>query len=350
MAALFDSLEIRSVSFRNRIGVSPMCQYSSEDGNAKDWHLVHLGSRAIGGAGLVIVEATAVEARGRISPFDAGLWEDSQIDSWRRVARFLKEHGAVSAVQLAHAGWKASTNPAFKGGGRAESGGWQPVSVGDQAFDPKDPAPTMLSKQGIAEVRANFRLAIHRAIAAEFQVIELHAAHGYLLHSFYSPISNTRTDEYGGSFDNRIRLLMEVTRDARSIMPQTMPLFVRISSSDWIEGGWTIEDSVALSKRLKSEGVDLIDCSSGGQRGGKITVGPHYQVPFAEQVRHEATIPTAAVGMITDAIEADKIIREGKADMVLLAREFLRDAYWPLHAAQKLGVKPNPPEQYARAF
>jgi len=331
-----------------------MCQYSTSDGKATEWHLVHLGSRAIGGAGLVIVEATAVEARGRISAMDAGLWEDSQIDSWRRVADFVAAHGAVPAVQLAHAGWKASTNPPFTGGGRTptDKGGWTPISVGAQPFNPEDPSPIMLTRAMIDEVKANFRLAIHRAIAAHFQIIEIHAAHGYLLHSFYSPVSNTRTDQYGGSFENRTGLLIEVIRDARSIMPASMPLLVRLSCSDWREDGWSILDSVRLSGMLKDEGVDLVDCSSGGQRNAKIAVGPHYQVPFAEQIRNEAKIPTAAVGMITDPVEADKVISSGQADLVLLAREFLRDAYWPINAAKALKVfdQKMVPEQYARAF
>ena len=331
-----------------------MCMYSTPDGKATDWHLVHLGSRAVGGAGMVIVEATAVEARGRISPFDAGLWEDVQIDSWARITKFLKEYGAVPAVQLAHAGWKGSTPRPWESGSQVplNNGGWTPVGVTDKPFNPSDPPPQMLSLAEIQTVRRSFSAAVKRALAAGFQTIEIHAAHGYLLHSFYSPVSNTRTDEYGGSFENRVRLTLEVVKDTRKLLPDHFPLLVRISSSDWIDGGWTIHDSVALAKLLKSEGVDLIDCSSGGMRGGKIVVGPHYQTPFAEQIRKEADIRTAAVGMITDPIEADKIIREGKADMVLLAREFLRDVYWPLHAAKALGQvdRINPPVQYGRAF
>lgn len=354
MSSLFEPLTLRSLTLRNRIGVSPMCMYSTPDGKATDWHLVHLGSRAVGGAGLIIVEATGVEARGRISPFDAGLWEDAQIDSWARVTKFMKEYGAVPAVQLAHAGWKASSPRPWEKGQQvsADKGGWTPVGVTNDPFNPGDPAPTMLSVGEIQKVRQNFTAAVKRAMAAGFQTIEIHAAHGYLLHSFYSPVSNTRTDEYGGSFDNRIRLTLEVVRDARKTIPDSMPLLVRISASDWLEGGWSIDDSVELAKRLKSEGVDLVDCSSGGMRGGKITVGPHYQVPFAEAVRKRADIKTAAVGMITDPTAADGIIRNGQADIVLLAREFLRDAYWPLHAAKALGQleKINPPVQYGRAF
>jgi 2,4-dienoyl-CoA reductase-like NADH-dependent reductase (Old Yellow Enzyme family) len=328
--------------------------YSTADGKATDWHLVHLGSRAVGGAGMVIVEATGVEARGRISPFDAGLWENAQIDSWSRVTKFIREYGAVPAVQLAHAGWKACTPRPWEPGPQVpkDKGGWTPVGVTNQPFNPDDPPPTMLSIDEIQIVRRHFADAVRRARAAGFETIEIHGAHGYLLHSFYSPIANQRTDEYGGSFDNRIRLLMEVVRDARKILPERTPLLVRISASDWIEGGWTIQDSVELSKRLKSEGVDLIDCSSGGMRGGKITVGPHYQVPFAAQIRKEAGIATAAVGMITDPHAADAVVREGQADMVLLAREFLRDAYWPLHAAKALGKRDriDAPAQYGRAF
>jgi 2,4-dienoyl-CoA reductase-like NADH-dependent reductase (Old Yellow Enzyme family) len=356
MPHLFDPLTLRSVTFRNRIGVSPMCQYSSIDGYPNDWHLVHLGSRAVGGAGVLIVEATAVEPRGRITPWDAGLWDDAQIEPWARVARFVESQGAVAGMQVAHAGRKASTNRPWDGGKgllTPEQGGWQVIGPSDLPFSETYPKPRPMTRADMDDVRDAFVATTRRAIAAGFKVIELHAAHGYLLHSFLSPLSNRRTDEYGGSFENRVRFPMEVTRGVRRAIPDELPMFVRLSCSDWIEGGWTLEDSVALARLLRAEGIDLIDCSSGGNiPHAKIEVGPGYQVPFAEAIRRDAGIPTAAVGMVHNAQQADAIVREGRADLVLLARKLLRDPYFPLHAAKELGMTDRlpPPPQYARAF
>ena len=340
---------------RNRIGVSPMCQYSCEDGMATDWHLVHLGSRAVGGAALVMAEATAVEARGRISPGDLGIWSDAHIAPLARAAQFISDQGAVPAIQLAHAGRKASTSAPWLGG-RALSdteGGWAPVGPSAIPFTDGWRVPTELSVEEILGVQAAFRDATARTLQAGFTLVELHAAHGYLAHSFLSPLSNTRTDAYGGSFENRVRFLIETTRAMKSAWDENLPFAVRLSCSDWTEGGWTIEESVELSRLLKAEGVDLIDCSSGGGvSGAKIPVGPGYQVQFAEAIRKEADIPTAAVGMITEPEQADTILRDDQADMVFLARELLRDPYWPIHAAQKLGRLEHAavPDQYQRAF
>ncbi len=351
--SLFSPLQIKDIEFKNRIGVSPMCQYSSEDGFATDWHLVHLGSRAVGGAGLVIVEATAVEPGGRISPSDLGLWKDEHIEPLRRIARFIESQGSVPGIQIAHAGRKASTAAPWEGGGPVsqEQGGWSPlVSASEISFDSESQMPQGLTESGIAEIRKAFVDTARRALQAGFKVLELHAAHGYLLHQFLSPLSNRRTDAYGGSFENRIRLVTEITRDVRQVWPEHLPLFVRISSTDWVEGGWDAEQSVQLAMALKALGVDLIDVSSGGLvPDAKITVGPGYQVPFAEQIRKEANILTAAVGMITDAAQADAVVRNGQADMVLLARELLRDPYWPLHAAHSLEADAEWPRQYQRA-
>lgn len=356
MPNLFDPFPLRSLTLKNRIGVSPMCQYSAVDGHMNDWHLVHLGARAAGGAALVIAEATAVEARGRITPGDTGLWQDSQIEPAARVNRFVRQQGAVPAVQLAHAGRKASAAVPWAGGDHLsdDQGGWTPVAPSALAFgDGLDRVPAELSEAEIAAVQAAFGAATRRALAAEYQLVELHAAHGYLGHSFYSPLTNRRTDRYGGTFENRIRFVLETARAMRAVWPDRLPLAVRLSATDWVEGGWTVEDSIDLAKRLRAEGVDLIDSSSGGiQPHVKIPVGPGYQVPLAAQIRAEAGIPTAAVGMITDARQADAIVREGKADLVLLARELLRDPSWPLRAARELGVKDGvvPPVQYARAW
>jgi 2,4-dienoyl-CoA reductase-like NADH-dependent reductase (Old Yellow Enzyme family) len=350
---LFTALSIREVTFRNRIAVSPMCQYSSRDGFANDWHLVHLGSRAAGGAGLVIMEATAVEARGRISPADQGIWKDEHVPFLSRITAFLREQGAAAGIQLAHAGRKASTRPPWEGGGTIlpSEGGWQPVAPSPAPFRPEDPAPAELSKADIAGVIEAFAVAAKRALAAGFQVVEIHAAHGYLIHEFLSPLSNLRRDEYGGSFENRTRLAIEVTKAVRAAWPDNLPLFLRISAADWAEGGWTIEESVQLAKCVKALGVDLVDCSSGGLvLDQKIPVAPGYQVPFAERVRREAGVLAGAVGLITEARQADEILRAGRADMVLLARAFLRDPYWPLHAARELGFETRPPRQYGRAF
>jgi 2,4-dienoyl-CoA reductase-like NADH-dependent reductase (Old Yellow Enzyme family) len=330
-----------------------MCQYSSEDGFANDWHLVHLGSRAAGGAGLVIMEASAVEARGRISPQDQGIWKDDHIAFLARIAAFVRQQSAVAAIQLAHAGRKASTRRPWDGPGLVplDAGGWQPVAPSALPFQPGDPAPAELSRAEIAGLAEAFAAAARRALAAGFQVVELHFAHGYLVHEFLSPLSNRRADEYGGSFDNRIRFALETARAVRAVWPDSLPLLVRISASDWVEGGWDIGESVELARRLHALGVDLIDCSSGGLAPQqKIPLGPGYQVPFAARIRQEAEVPTAAVGMITTPQQADEIVRTGKADLVLLAREFLRDPYFPLHAAKALGEAVQPPVQYGRAF
>jgi 2,4-dienoyl-CoA reductase-like NADH-dependent reductase (Old Yellow Enzyme family) len=354
MPALFEPFALRSVTLRNRIGVSPMCQYSSDNGRATDWHVVHLGSRAVGGAGLVIAEATAVEAHGRISPFDAGLWTDEQIPPLQRITRFISEHGAVPGIQLAHAGRKASTARPWEGGDYIppDRGGWLPVGPSPIPFFEQDPPPHELTVAEIHHIQAAFVAATHRAIAAGFQWLELHAAHGYLAHSFHSPLSNARQDQYGGSFENRVRFTLEAATGMRAAWPEHLPLAVRLSCTDWADGGWTLEESVELARRLKAAGVDLIDCSSGGGTPrAKMKVGPGYQVPLAEAIRHGAEIPTAAVGMITEAAQADEIIRSGRADIVLLAREMLRNPYWAVRAARALGVpdKCQLPVQYGRA-
>ncbi|GAA4437678.1 NADH:flavin oxidoreductase/NADH oxidase [Pontibacter saemangeumensis] len=353
MSRLFSPLTIKDITFRNRIAVSPMCQYSSEDGFTNDWHLVHLGSRAVGGAGLVVVEATAVSPEGRITPDDVGIWKEEHVENLKRITSFLEAEGAVPGVQLAHAGRKASHTSPWKGGAPiapSEENGWQTVAPSAVPFTPDEPVPTALDEAGIRKVIHDFRVAAQRALAAGFQVIEIHAAHGYLLHAFYSPLSNRRTDAYGGSFENRVRLLMEVTEAVQEVWPETHPLFVRISATDWTEGGWTGEDSVELSKLLKAKGVDLIDCSTGGNvPNASIPVGPLYQTTYAEKIRKEAGIMTGAVGMITTSAEAEAIIADGKADLVLLAREMLRDPYFPLHAALELGADVPWPVQYQRA-
>jgi 2,4-dienoyl-CoA reductase-like NADH-dependent reductase (Old Yellow Enzyme family) len=355
MPHLFDPLTFRSVTFRNRIGVSPMCQYSSENGYPNDWHLVHLGSRAVGGAGVVIVEATAVEPRGRITPWDAGLWEDAQIEPWGQIARFIEAHGAVAGMQIAHAGRKASTARPWEGhnGLPRERGGWEVIGPSETPFSETYPRPRAMTRADMDAVRDAFVATVRRAVTAGFRVIELHAAHGYLLNEFLSPLSNRRGDEYGGSFDNRVRFPLEVARAVRGALPDHLPLFVRLSCTDWADGGWTLADSVALARLLRAEGVDLIDCSSGGNIPHvKIAIGPGYQVPFAETIKRETQIATAAVGMIDSAKQADAIVREGRADLVLIARHFLRDPYFPLRAAKELGMSERlpPPVQYGRAF
>jgi 2,4-dienoyl-CoA reductase-like NADH-dependent reductase (Old Yellow Enzyme family) len=354
MTHLFEPLSIRDVTFRNRIAVAPMCQYSSQDGYANDWHLVHLSSRAVGGAGLVMTEAAAVEPRGRISPQDLGIWSDGHGEALAKIVALIHNFGAVAAIQLAHAGRKASTAPPWEGGkGVDESqGGWRPV-VGPSAIAFDDlPIPEALSIEGIQEITNAFVQAARRSLEAGFKVVEIHAAHGYLLHQFLSPLSNHREDKYGGSFENRTRLLREVVQGVRDVWPERYPLWVRISATDWVDNGWDIEQSVALADKLKPLGVDLIDCSSGGSVPGvKIPVGPGYQTPFAERIRREAKILTGAVGMITSPPQADHIIRTGQADVVLLARELLRDPYWPLRAAKQLGHDDKIfPVQYDRAW
>jgi 2,4-dienoyl-CoA reductase-like NADH-dependent reductase (Old Yellow Enzyme family) len=330
-----------------------MCQYSSNDGFANDWHLVHLGSRAIGGAGLVFMEATAVEPRGRISPWDQGIWKDEHVDFLSRIAAFLKNHGAAPGIQLAHAGRKASTGRPWEGGHRVPpaDGGWIPVAPSPIPFHPDDPAPHELTKSEIPSLIDDFAAAARRALRAGFQVVEVHAAHGYLAHEFLSPLSNTRVDQYGGSFDNRARFTLEVTEAVRAVWPQDLPVFVRISATDWAPGGWTLVDSVELARRLKPLGVDLIDCSSGGLTTlQKIELGPGYQVPFAERIRRNATIATGAVGLITTPEQCEEIVASGKADLVLLARQFLRDPYFAGHAAKAFGADVKPPKQYLRAW
>lgn len=349
---LFSPLKLRDVKFPNRIAVSPMCQYSAEDGFANDWHLVHLGSRVIGGAGAVIVEATAVEARGRITLADLGIWSDQHIEFLARLSRFAKQHGAVPGIQLAHAGRKASTEAPWLGGHPlpADSGGWQAVAPSAVAFDGY-PVPAELSVPEMEKIVKAFAAAAIRARAAGFELVEIHAAHGYLLHEFLSPLSNTRTDEYGGSFGNRIRLTLDVIDAVRGVWPDKLPLFLRISASDWTDGGWTADDSVALAKAVRERGVDLIDCSSGGNTpAARIPVGPGYQVPFADKIRKEAGILTGAVGMITDPQQAEAILTGGAADLIVVAREFLREPYWAIKAAEALGAPPQIPVQYQRAF
>lgn len=352
-APLYQPLTLRRVTMRNRIGVSPMCEYSSEDGYANDWHLVHLGSRAVGGAGLVLTEATAVTADGRISPFDLGIYRDAHVEMLSRITRFITAQGAVPGVQLAHAGRKASSDAPWRGGTplAPEQAGWAPIwAPSALPFGDRSPTPQALDAAGIRNIVASFRDAAARALEAGFQVIELHGAHGYLLHEFLSPLSNHREDEYGGSFENRVRLFVEVTEAVRTVWPESLPLLARFSGTDWVPGGWDLEDSIALARRLAPLGVDLVDCSSGGLvPGARIPVGPGYQVAIAERIRREAGIATAAVGLITDASQADAIIRGGQADMVFLARQLLRDPYWPLHAAKSLGARVTWPAQYQRA-
>lgn len=352
MPKLFDPLTIRSVSFPNRLAISPMCQYSATDGFANDWHLVHLGSRAVGGAGLIIMEATAVVPEGRITPADLGLWKDEQIAAISRITTFIKAQGAVPGIQLAHAGRKASCAAPWKGGKQlaAEDGGWQIVAPSAVPFEEGTMLPLEMSVTAITQLTKDFASAAKRAREAGFEVVEIHAAHGYLLHEFYSPLSNFRTDAYGGSFDNRIRLLLEVVAAVQTEWPKDLPLFVRISATDWVEGGWSVADSVELASRLQKAGVDLIDCSSGGNIGyAKIPVAPGYQVPFASQIRQETGILTGAVGMITTAEQADAIITKEEADLVLIARESLRDPYFPLRAASQLQQDIDWPVQYMRA-
>ena len=353
MPHLFSPLTIRGVTFRNRVAVSPMCEYSSEDGFANDWHLVHLGSRAVGGAAMVLTEAAAVEPRGRISPADLGIYRDEHIEMLARIARFVNGQGAVPGIQLAHAGRKASTRVPWEGGAAIpeSEGGWRTFAPSPIPFRPEDAVPAELTPSDISHIVAAFGAATRRAAAAGFQIVEIHGAHGYLIHEFLSPLTNRRTDEYGGTFDGRIRFLLEVIAAVRAAWPDSLPVFLRISAIDWLKDGWQIEDSVELARRAAPLGVDLIDCSSGGLAPhAKIEIGPAYQTPFAERIRRETGILTGAVGMITEARQADAIISAERADIVLLAREFLRDPYWPLHAAQTLGTAVAAPKQYGRAF
>jgi 2,4-dienoyl-CoA reductase-like NADH-dependent reductase (Old Yellow Enzyme family) len=351
---LFTPLRLRDVTLRNRVTVSPMCEYSSRDGFASDWHVVHLGSRAVGGAGLVLTEASGVTADGRISPWDLGIYDDAHVEMLARIFAFVEQQGGVAGMQLAHAGRKASTSAPWLGGrplSPAEDG-WTPIwAPSALAFRDGWQVPRAMTRDDIADVVKAFAAAAARVLAAGGKVVELHAAHGYLLHEFLSPLSNRRDDDYGGSFDNRMRFLREVVDAVRRVWPERLPLFVRISSTDWVDGGWTIEDSVALARDLKGRGVDLIDCSSGGNDpNATIPLGPGYQVPFAERVRRDAGVATGAVGLITDARQAEEILESGRADLIVIARQLLRDPYWPIHAAQALGDPPPVPAQYLRAF
>ncbi|MEJ2343911.1 MAG: NADH:flavin oxidoreductase/NADH oxidase [Gammaproteobacteria bacterium] len=352
MAKLFNPLQLRELEFRNRIFVSPMCQYSSEDGMPTDWHLVHLGSRAVGGAGLVMVEATGVSPEGRISPWDSGIWSDAHAEALARIAAFIRQQGAVPAIQLAHAGRKGSTDVPWRGGGpiRPENGGWEPLAPSALPFAPGHNVPRAMSAADIEQVAEQFRAAALRARDAGFEVVEIHMAHGYLLHEFLSPLSNRREDEYGGTLEDRVRLPMQIAHVVREVWPQHLPVFTRISATDWVEGGWDLEQSLQLAQRLKDAGIDLIDCSSGGLvPDATMPVGPGYQTPFATAVRREVGIATGAVGLITDPVQAEQIVATGLADAVFLARELLRDPYWPMHAARELGAEFPWPPQYERA-
>ena len=352
MSKLFSPLTIKSVGFKNRIVVSPMCEYSSIDGFANEWHLVHLGSRAVGGAGLIITEATAVSPEGRISPNDLGIWKNAHLDKLKNIVSFIHQHGAVAGIQLAHAGRKSSFPAPWKGVQQLtkENEGWQTVAPSAIPFNDGDIIPEALDTAGIKKVVADFTTAAQRALTAGFKLIEIHAAHGYLIHQFLSSLSNRRTDDYGGSFENRIRLLTEITASIQSVWPQKLPLFVRISATDWTPGGWNEAESVRLAVVLKNQGVDLIDCSTGGiVPGVKIPIGPGYQVRFAAHIKKEVGILTGAVGMITSAEQAEEILAKEEADFIIMAREMLRDPYFPMHAAQQLGADLEWPQQYQRA-
>jgi 2,4-dienoyl-CoA reductase-like NADH-dependent reductase (Old Yellow Enzyme family) len=350
---LFTPLRIRDIELKNRIVVSPMCEYSAKDGHPQPWHLVHLGSRAVGGAGLVMTEASAVESVGRISAADAGIYDDAHVDSWRPIANFIRGQDAVPGMQLAHAGRKASTAAPWTGGKPVAiaDGGWEPVGPSAIPFDSGYNMPRAVPVPEIANIVAAFQRSAERALAAGFEVIEIHAAHGYLIHEFLSPLSNTRQDQYGGSFDNRVRLPLEVAQAIRQVWPTKLPLFCRVSATDWVEGGWDLAQTIELSRRLGPLGVDLIDASSGGTVSyAKIPAGPGYQVGFAAAIRAQAEVLTGAVGMITDPAQADTIITTDQADLVFLAREMLRDPYWPRRAAKALHAEITPPNQYQRAW
>jgi 2,4-dienoyl-CoA reductase-like NADH-dependent reductase (Old Yellow Enzyme family) len=352
MPHLFDPFTSRGLTLRNRICVSPMCQYSAEQGHATEWHLLHLGSRAVGGAGLVITEATAVLPEGRISPADLGLWDDGHVEALARVVRVVRGHGAACGTQLAHAGRKAGTVPPWLGMRAAtpEEGGWEPIGPSAIAFDEASRVPREMTTDDIREVIAAFRRAAERAHLAGFDLVEIHAAHGYLLHEFLSPLANARTDRYGGPFANRVRLVLEVADAVRGTWPERLPLWVRLSCTDWADDGWDLDQTVELARLLRARGVDLIDCSSGGNLPkAAMPIGPGYQVAFAERVRRDAGVATAAVGLITSPAQADSIVRSGQADCVLLARELLRDPYWPMRAARELGHAEPWPAQYLRA-
>lgn len=351
--ALFSPLQLGDLTLRNRIVVSPMCEYSSVDGAPNDWHLVHLGSRAVGGAGLVFTEASAVSSEGRISPADAGIWNDTQASAWKRITDFIHSQGAASGVQLAHAGRKASTDVPWDGGKplASDHGAWIPVAPSAIAFDTGYALPNALDAQGLQKIIVDFSAAARRAREAGFDVIEIHAAHGYLLHEFLSPLSNRRDDTYGGPLQNRARLLREIVAAVRTVWPEPRPLFVRVSATDWTSGGWDIDECIELARWLKRDGVDLIDVSSGGNVAhAKIPLGPGYQVPFAARIRREADIATGAVGLITTSQQAQDILDRGDADLIIMARELLRDPYFPRRAAAELGTKITPPDQYLRAW
>lgn len=352
MADIFDPLSIRGITLQNRVVVSPMCQYSSDDGFANDWHLVHLGSRATGGASLVFTEATAVTPEGRISPEDLGIWKDAHIEFLSRIVKFLKSQGTVPGMQIAHAGRKGSTQRPWVGSSKITpaDGGWVPIAPSAVAFSDTYPMPRAMTKEDIRGVVDAFATAARRALEAGFQVLEIHSAHGYLAHEFYSPLSNFRQDEYGGSFENRTRIGREIVTAVRKVWPENLPLFIRISATDWKEGGWDVDQAVELAKQLKPLGVDLVDCSSAGLVvDQKIVAGPGFQVPFAERIRRDANILTASVGLIETKEQVAEILAKNQADLVLMAREFLRDPYWPLRAAKELGHKISWPAQYLRA-
>lgn len=352
MAKLFEPLRLRELEFCNRIFVSPMCQYSSHDGLPTPWHLVHLGSRAVGGAGLVMVEATGVTPEGRISPADLGIWSDDHAKALAPIAHFIKEQGAVPAIQLAHAGRKASTGIPWQGGGFLDEahGGWQTVAPSSLPFADGYGTPRALEKTELDGLVAAFVAAAERAKAAGFEVVEIHMAHGYLLHEFLSPLSNQRADDYGGSLENRARLPLAVASAVRAAWPQQWPVFVRISATDWADGGWDLDQSIYLARWLKDQDIDLIDCSSAGLiPTAQVPAGPGFQTPFATAVRNQAGVPTGAVGLITDPAQAEHVVATGLADVVFLARELLRDPYWPLHAAHALGADVSWPVQYQRA-
>jgi len=352
MSVLFSPFRLREIEFKNRIFVSPMCQYSSQDGLPTDWHMVHLGSRAVGGSALVMVEATAISPEGRISPWDSGLWSVRHANAFQRITDFIKSQGAVPGIQLAHAGRKASVDVPWRGDRPLgeDEGGWQPIAPSPIPFSEGSPVPREMSGADMADVVSQFAAAAGRSLEAGFEVLEIHMAHGYLLHEFLSPLSNQRSDEYGGSFENRIRLPLMVAKAVRAFWPPRLPVFVRISCTDWVEGGWDLAQSIEFARNLKELGVDLIDCSSGALvPNAKIPAGPGFQVPFAESVRKGADIATGAVGFLTQPFQAEQIVATGQADAVLFAREMLRDPYWPLSAARALHADITWPEQYQRA-
>lgn len=354
MSKLFEKFKLRELTFRNRIWVSPMCQYSSRDGMPTDWHLVHLGSRAVGGAGLVVMEATAVSPEGRISPSDAGIWSDAHAEDYKKITKFIKSQGAIAGIQIAHAGRKASTAEPWNGGKevKEENGGWQTVAPSAIRFAEDYPMPREMTKEDIEKATNDFVAAARRSVEAGFEVIEIHAAHGYLFHEFLSPLSNKRTDEYGGSLENRMRFPLAAAVKVREAIPENLPVFVRISATDWNEGGWDLRQSIEFCKKLKEIGIDLIDVSTGGNVPyAKIPVAPNYQVPFAAEIREKAEIVTAAVGMITEAKQAEEILQTGKADAIFMARQFLREPYFPFYAAHELGETIDyVPRQYGRAI